>query len=332
MSGSPFLQYNWIDSDCYGPPSSIFYYSNDSYSTILAYINSDTGMEICSTLKLVPENNCCKSSLDISSTMEYQASAGTFDFTGDAYAQLSNSGLYPKATSNKKYCTIEASNSSNVEFQTGFYLNSGQCFEDKIQCLGSKLYLYGGEGCTGTPQVFDFISESNFSSSIIGGFLGKMTSFGAGEMYYTWVSYYPSIYYIPENKEPLELFGTISLVMGIDVYLMLPILVHITIAASYYVCNYFIQYTTIAGNDRAQTGMAYLENFLIAAHMHTNSFSFEYFKTILQRAISNRGKDKSQMDNVQNSEPKVLQKLQVNVDPSSDVNTVKYNETIKPRN
>ncbi|KAJ3317411.1 hypothetical protein HDV06_001654 [Boothiomyces sp. JEL0866] len=461
----PFLQFNWQSSDCAGPPSSIFAYNYDANSTILGYINSDTGFDVCSTDKIVPADNCCKSSLNTTATMGYQASAGTYTYTGGAFNNLSLTHLYPKAASNAKYCTIKGLNNSYLEYDTGFYLSSNQCFQDFLKCSSNTLYVYNGKQCTGNVERFNIDSLSNFSSSVIGDFEAKMTTMGNGILYYTWVAIYPTVLYYPLNKDPLELLGTISQVIAIaipifgilyilkniftarkviftqivitcyyqapadlsiqnesliltlssylqatcmligmmtemyvldklvlnlsfkyslalyciifllniglegwvyplypavidmfenndptlflltvqwrkmtesiqilfwllfgiatciavtvkiilydknyktqtvigklvvafkDIYLLLPMILHLLTLTLYYITNYIVANTTLAGNDRAQTGLVEFESFFLAAHIYITCFSFDYFKTTLQQAIDNRGKPSTQ--------------------------------------
>ncbi|KAJ3270985.1 hypothetical protein HDV01_007135 [Terramyces sp. JEL0728] len=75
-----------------------------------------------------------------------------------------------------------------------------------------------------------------------------------------------------------------------DVYLLVPLILHLFSIACFYIANYMVANTTVAGNDRAQTGLIEFENFFLSGHMYITCFSFDYFKTTLQRAIDKRGK------------------------------------------
>ncbi|KAJ3318510.1 hypothetical protein HDV06_000443 [Boothiomyces sp. JEL0866] len=208
-----FLEYNWLSSDCTGPPSSIFHYIDDSNSTVLNYMNNDVGYFTCTPYAHIDPRLCCKSSLDTTATLGYQASSGSYDFSDNAFIDLWNSHYFPISTSNQNYCTI---NGGLAEYSTGYYLADGACYEGYIRCLSNKLYIYHTPKCIGVAEEYDLQVEGNFTSDIIGSFTGKMTLFSTGIYFYTWIAYYPSALYYPLNKNPVELLGTICQLLNIS--------------------------------------------------------------------------------------------------------------------
>ncbi|KAJ3318835.1 hypothetical protein HDV06_007016, partial [Boothiomyces sp. JEL0866] len=212
---TPFLQFNWQSTDCVGAPSSIFAYNNYLNSTILSIIDGDTGYDTCSTQILyVPPDSCCRSSVDTAITQTYQSMAGTFIYQGDAYDSLSSQGLVPTTAVNNQYCTINSLGAGFVEYTTGYYLSMGECFQDFVKCKAGTLFVYPEPSCSGNPEEYSLLVESNYTSAIIGNFTGKMTTFTTGEFSYVWTMYFPTYMVYPLNKDPTEAFGTFCVIFA----------------------------------------------------------------------------------------------------------------------
>ena len=217
----PFTEFNWINSDCVGPPSSIFKYPDDTFSNTLQVTQIDYLFEQCRKKRMVHGEHCCHSNIVPGFLgVTTKGFAGTYD--------VRNAAKIPSAANNNIYCRLQVSAPvSNNPFSEVFFLADGQCVQGFV-CTKNKISIYPTSNCSSGVSLEDYQLFENdtvqFESVRLGTVKAEMKMIRNGSLDYQWVTYFPQTQYYPLNYDAFEIFGTVC--QGIALTLSLAALFH----------------------------------------------------------------------------------------------------------
>ncbi|KAJ3259435.1 hypothetical protein HK103_002338 [Boothiomyces macroporosus] len=119
----------------------------------------------------------------------------------------------PKSSINQNYCHIIYGNSTIYE---GYYLNSGNCLDNRITCTNGILNIYNASsGCNGAYESFAITPIAN---NVVSNYFGNLTisfdSIQSASQTYQWTTFFPLALMVPENKCPMEIIQTAGLAIA----------------------------------------------------------------------------------------------------------------------
>ncbi|KAJ3320231.1 hypothetical protein HDV06_005475 [Boothiomyces sp. JEL0866] len=142
----------------------------------------------------IPQDQCCHSIINSTS---YQSFGGSYD------------SEYPKTVNSQYYCKIAL---AGKEYDYGYFLANNQCF-DNFKCDLKTKTLALTNNCQSVLETFDLDSK-NQTSNHYGSIKVDLVQL-QGNTTFVWTTFNPSWLFIPVNKDPLEIVGTICEILGI---------------------------------------------------------------------------------------------------------------------
>lgn len=183
----PFLEYNWLESNCIGPPSAIEFFLSDSDSDNLDTINTVDSFDSCGLLRIgIDQNQCCYVGLDDSLAMT--AWAGNYN--------LDNGWQMPSSANGHQYCNLGSK----------MVLRDGSC-NDNVMC-DSDLHIFDSSGCFGNVETFAINDTSVIiASDILGRISVSTTIVTNGTLNYRWIDDFPIGNYQSNFQNPFAALG-----------------------------------------------------------------------------------------------------------------------------
>ncbi|KAJ3315563.1 hypothetical protein HDV04_001977 [Boothiomyces sp. JEL0838] len=202
MTAKLVFQSGWTTAtDCSGPPSSMYIFTENNPTIEFANLQIDTPLPLCGNANLPIPVGCCISSVDLQFTNGYHSITRNYiDQITDYTAPLS--------ANNVKYCSIEAKgNSSNYGYNKTFILGGGNCVGNiKCDLLSNTLTIYNNTNCIGFSETYSVSSLQSYNSSLLGN-VSIGTSIIVGSVNFIWEATTPFAEVVPLYKMPIEIFS-----------------------------------------------------------------------------------------------------------------------------